>query len=212
MRADRQSHFRTQFSSRGWALSKWRHAGFVLPLVFCCAALAAIPAEALASGEHAAPRWGDFVWRVLNFIIFAGILWYFVGGLAKRFFRNRREGIKNELDGLEARRAAAREKLAAVEQRIANLDAEREAILAESRAQAEALRQGIVEEARRQAAQIVEQARLTAENEGRAVFAEVRAAIADEIVDATEKILRAKLDAGDHEKLIANSLTKVVLH
>ena len=135
-----------------------------------------------------------------------------VGGLAKRFFRNRREGIKNELDGLEARRAAAREKLAAVEQRIANLDAEREAILAESRAQAEALRQGIVEEARRQAAQIVEQARLTAENEGRAVFAEVRAAIADEIVDATEKILRAKLDAGDHEKLIANSLTKVVLH
>ena len=33
---------------------------------------------AQASEGHDAPRWGDFGWRVLNFIIFAGILWYFV--------------------------------------------------------------------------------------------------------------------------------------
>lgn len=99
-----------------------------------------------------------------------------------------------------------------METRIANLNAEREAILAESRTQAEALKQGIVEEARRQAAQIVEQARLTAENEGRAVFAQVRSAIADEIVDATAKALSARLTAEEHDKLIANSLNKVVLH
>ena len=85
-------------------------------------------------------------------------------------------------------------------------------ILAESRKQAENLKAGIVEEAHRQAAQIVEQARMTAENEGRAVLAEVRAVIADEIVDAAEKALSGKLTAEAHEKLIANSLKKVVLH
>ncbi len=99
-----------------------------------------------------------------------------------------------------------------MEARIARLDEERKAILEESRAQAERLKQGIVEEARRQAGQIVEQARLTAENEGRSVLAEVRAVLADEIVDAAEKVLRDKLNADEHEKLIANSLNKVVLH
>ena len=69
-----------------------------------------------------------------------------------------------------------------------------------------------MEEAHRQAAQIVEQARLTAENEGRAIFAEVRASIADEIVNAAEKALSSKLNAAEHDKLIANSLNKVVLH
>lgn len=161
---------------------------------------------------HAAPRWGDFGWRILNLVVFAGILWYFIGGLAKRFFKGRRQLIRQSLDDLEERRAKAKEHLAAVETRIARLDEEREAILAESRVQAENLKQGIMAEARRQAAQIVEQARLTAENEGRSVLAEVRAAIADEIVDAAEKALREKLKAGEHEKLIANSLNKVVLH
>lgn len=191
-------------------MSKWKHFGFVLPLALAVAVIATEAAAAEAG--HAAPRWGDFGWRVLNFVIFAGILWYFVGGLAKKFFKGRRQMIRETLDDLEERRAKAKEHLAAVEARIARLDEERKAILEESRAQAENLKQGIMEEARRQADQIVEQARLTAENERRSVLAEVRAALADEIVDAAEKALRDKLGAAEHDKLIANSLNKVVLH
>ena len=191
-------------------MSKWKHFGFVLPLALAVAVIATEAAAAEAG--HAAPRWGDFGWRVLNFVIFAGILWYFVGVLAKKFFKGRRQMIRETLDDLEERRAKAKEHLAAVEARIARLDEERKAILEESRAQAENLKQGIMEEARRQADQIVEQARLTAENEGRSVLAEVRAALADEIVDAAEKALRDKLGAAEHDKLIANSLNKVVLH
>ena len=134
-------------------MSKWKHAGYILPLVIAFAALVFIPFEALASEGHGEARWGDFGWRVLNFVIFAGILWYFVGGLAKRFFKNRRETISGALDDLDERRAKAKEQLAAVESRIARLNEEREAILAESRKQAENLKAGIVEEAHRQAAQ-----------------------------------------------------------
>lgn len=166
---------------------------------------------ALAAEEHAAPRWGDFGWRVLNFVLFAGILWYFVGGLARKFFTGRREGIRQGLDDLEARRAEAKKRLADMEARIANLESERQAILDESAAQAERLKAGILEEARRQADQILEQARRTAENEGRTILAEVRAAVADEIVDAAQKALVEKLDAQGHDALIAKSLNKVVL-
>ncbi len=196
----------------GWALSKWKYAVRLMPLVLFFAVLTALPMEALASEGHDAPRWGDFGWRVINLIIFAAILWHFIGGLAKRFFKGRRETIKNSLDELDARRTRAKEQLATVEQRIANLDAERESILSESRKQAEDMKRGIIAEAQRQAAQIVEQARLTAESEGRAIIAEVRATIADEIVDAAERVLSNKLTPDQHDRLITNSLNKVVLH
>lgn len=157
-------------------------------------------------------RWGDFGWRVLNIVIFAALLWKFAGKLVTNFLAERREGIRNELDGLEARRAEAQKGLAEIERRIARLEAERAAILEESRAQSHAAKAAILDEARRQAEQILEQARRIAENEGLAMLAEVRARIADEIVTAAEKALESRLDAAKHDKLIDNSLKKVVLN
>ncbi len=167
-------------------------------------------AYAAASGGEL--RWADFGWRILNAIIFVAILWKLLGNKIKSFLQGRREGISKDLDNLDLRREEAKKKLAEVELSIANLATEREAILDESRAQAEAAKAAIIEEATRQAEQIIVQARRTAENEGRTVLAEVRAAIADEIVDAAEKVLEEKLDAAKHTKLINNSLTKVVLN
>lgn len=184
---------------------------YFLPALLAGFAALAGAAEVLASGGHEAPRWGDFAWRVLNLAVFVGILWYFVGGLLKRFLKGRRETIKDTLDELEKRRQEAREHLTAIEERIANLEAERKAILEESKAQAARLKQNIVDEARRQAGQIVDQARRAAENEGRAMRDQVRSTLADEIVEATEKALRGKLTEQDHDRLIANSLDKVVL-
>ena len=204
-------------------LKMWKHAGrrVARQTVLVTALTLLMTAAALAAEEHAAPRWGDFGWRVLNFVLFAGILWYFVGGLARKYFSGRRRQIQEGLDDLEQRRSDAKKRLAEVEQRIAHLEAERKAILDESAAQAERLKAGILEaerlkagildEARRQADQILEQARRTAENEGRTILAEVRAAVADEIVDAAQKALVEKLDAQGHEALIAKSLNKVVL-
>lgn len=181
-----------------------------LPVFMAGSVLLLGSAEAMASEAHE-PRWGDFGWRVLNLAIFVGILWYFVGGLVKRFLKGRRQTIKDTLDELEKRREEAREHLASIEARIANLEAERKAILEESKAQAARLKQNIVDEARRQAGQIVDQARRAAENEGRAMRDQVRSTLADEIVEATEKALRGKLSEQDHDRLIANSLDKVVL-
>lgn len=180
--------------------------------VWAAAALVLLTAGAAYASGGEPLRWGDFGWRVLNIIIFVAILWKFAGKLVVNFLTGRREGIRQELDDLDARRAEARERLGRIEERIANLDAERQAILDEGRAQAEVGRQAILAEARKQADAILEHARRTAENEGRAMLAQVRAAIADEIVDATEKALESRLDAARHDKLINNSLKKVVLN
>lgn len=166
---------------------------------------------AYASGEHHEPRWGDFAWRIVNLILFCAILWYFTGGLIKRFFKNRKQAIQDTLKDLEQKREDAKAKLAEVEKRIANLEAERQAILDESKAQAERLKKGILSDAQRRAGQIVDQAKRTAENESQAMLAKVRATMADEIVDAAGKALQNRLTSEDHDKLINNALDKVAL-
>ena len=154
----------------------------------------------------------NFLWRLLNIAVFVGILYKLVGKKAKDFFIGRRDGIRADLENLEAGKTEAERRLAEVRQRIANLNAEREAILQESRAQAEQIKAAILAEAREQAEQIREQALRAAENEGKAAMEELRAALADEIAAAAEALLQSRLDDARHEKLINNSLTKVVLH
>ncbi len=189
-------------------MSKGRLLG-VLLLVFLLALAWADPT--LAGASHEEPRWGDFAWRIVNLILFCGILWYFTGNLVKRFFRNRKQTIQDTLDELETRREEAKKKLAEIEARIGSLEVERKAILDESRRQAERLKSGIVEDARRQAGRIVEQARRTAENESRARLDEVRATVANEIIATAAKALRGRLTEKDHDRLIADSLDKVAL-
>lgn len=178
--------------------------GVAALILFC-----AVCAE--AAGEHHEPRWGDFAWRIVNLILFCAILWYFTGGLIKRFFKNRKQAIEDTLKDLEKRREEAKAKLAEVEKRIANLEEERKAILEESRAQAERLKKGIMEDAHRQAGQIVDQAKRTAENESQAMLAQVRSTMADEIIDAASKALQNRLTKEEHDKLINNALDKVAL-
>lgn len=179
--------------------------------VYTILALLALADTALASGGHEAPRWGDFAWRIVNLILFCGILWYFTGDLLKKFFRNRKQAIQDTLTDLEARRVDAKKRLEEIETRIASLEEERQAILEESRKQADRLKQGIVEDAKRQAEQIVEQAKRSAENESRAALDNVRATVANEIIETAAKALKGQLTEKDHDKLIADSLDKVVL-
>jgi F-type H+-transporting ATPase subunit b len=172
-------------------------------------------AVALASDGHAEGEQSpgmNFLWRLLNIAVFIGILYKLVGARAKAFFIGRRDGIRTELEALEARKTEAELHLAEIKKRIANLEAERAAILEESALQAEQLKAAILAEAHKQADQIREQALRAAENEGKAALEHLRAALADEITAAAEALLQSKLDGAQHEKLINNSLTKVVLN
>lgn len=181
-----------------------RSALLAIVMILACA----VSAQASEAHEY---RWADFGWRILNLALFCGILWYFVGGLCKRYFKNRRSTIQNTLDELQNRRAEEKAHLEEIEKRIANLEEERQAILAESRAQGERLKKNIMEDARKQASQIVDQARRAAENESRAALDQLRATVADEIVEAARKSLKGRLSEEDHERLIEKSLDKVVL-
>ena len=190
-------------------MSRYKTVGIAVVLTLLTAAVA-FAADGQSEGGQSVIV--NFAWRLLNIAIFVGVLYKLLGKKIKAFFIDRSENIRTELENLETRKTEAEQQLAEVKQRIANLDTEREAILEESKIQAAQLKAAILAEAHKQAEQIREQALRAAENEGKAAMEQLRATLADEIVAAAEALLRSKLDDAQHEKLINNSLTKVVLN
>ncbi len=157
-------------------------------------------------------KWMNFLYRVINFVLVVGIIYKLVGKRIRDFFSGRSYQIESELTDLENRRKEAEAKLKEVEGKIANLEQEREAILQAAREQGEAVKAQIIEKAKKSAEQIKEQAKITAEQEAKAAFDQVKAELADKIVEAAEKIIQERLSGDIHKKLINEYLTKVVVN
>ncbi|BBD09662.1 F0F1 ATP synthase subunit B [Desulfovibrio ferrophilus] len=152
------------------------------------------------------------LFRVINFVIFIALIWKFGGKAIANTFGGRRKNIETQLTELEDRKQTAAGKLADVEKSIANIEAEREEILAEFARQGETLKASIIENAQISAEKIKEQALMTAANERNAALKEIRAEVAELVIEAAEKALAGKLSADEHNKLVNDYLTKVVLN
>lgn len=173
----------------------------------------AMASVAQASGGGASHE-GMFttIMRVVNFIIFLGLIYKFAGKAVADMFGGRRKQIKTQLSDLASRKKDAEGKLADVEKSIANIAAERDQIIADAVSQGESIKAGIIENAHDAAERIKEQAKLTAANERQAALKDIRAEVAEMVVEAAEKVLAGKLSADEHDKLINNYLEKVVLN
>jgi len=170
-------------------------------------------ASASAGGElFTADNVKDYGLRIVNFIIFIGLMYKFAGSKIKDFFVGRRDGIKTELDDLQSRQAEAEKKLKEVESGIANMAQEKQAILDQAKKQGEAVKQAIIAKAENDAEALKEQAKRTAANEAQAAIKTIRGEMADMVIEAAEKIVAEKLSAEDHDKLVDDYLTKVVLN
>ncbi|QGY39825.1 F0F1 ATP synthase subunit B [Pseudodesulfovibrio cashew] len=191
---------------------------FFAVLLTALAISAVAYANAAAEGGHAthalftAENVKNYGLRIVNFILFAALLYKLGGAKIKEFFVGRRDGIKQELDDLQARQADAEKKLKEVESGIANMAQEKQEILAQAKAQGEAIKDAIIAKAHKDAEAMKDQAKRTASNEAQAAINTIRAEMADMVVAAAEKIVAEKLSAEDHDKLVDDYLTKVVLN
>jgi F-type H+-transporting ATPase subunit b len=163
-----------------------------------------------AGGDLA--KWKDMMWRVINFVLFVGILYWAAGKRIGQIFSQRRSKIREDLVDLEKRRKDADQKLHEVEAQIQDLDKERERVLADFKAQGEKLRQGIIEQAHHKAEQITAQAKNAATQEYKLATDRLRDQLSDMVIEAAEKMIQNQLTKEGHEKLIQQSLTRVVLH
>ncbi len=154
--------------------------------------------------EHGAhhPSIADLFYPAINFLIFAVIIYRFLGGPIREYFRERTERLRDALAaGAKARKdaEALRAKLA---RDLAELPALRDRLRADVRAAAEQERANILEQATRTADRIRNDAKLLADQEVASAMRGVRAEVIDEAIREAVTLVRSALGPGDQERFV----------
>jgi len=107
-----------------------------------------VPSLVLASGteHHDVSMFNsDFFYRVLNFSVFMGILYYLAANPIKDFFVGRSEGIANQLEEIEAKLQASENERLVAEENLVKAEAKAEKILSDAEVEAKMLSENIAE-------------------------------------------------------------------
>jgi len=94
-----------------------------------------LPIVAMASGgghHEVSMTNSDFFYRVLNFSIFAGLLYYLAANPIKAFFEGRQANIANQLKEIEAKLQASKEEAKAAEAKLVENEAKAKEIIQDS--------------------------------------------------------------------------------
>lgn len=152
------------------------------------------------------------LWKFLNLLIFLICALY----LHRRFGRPVREAlqargqrIKHDLARAQEERDQALAKLAEVEARFANLDAEISTIKERAKLEGEAERERIKVATEGEVSRIREQAKREIESAGKAARHELRRFAATESVRLAEEILRLEIGSDDDARLTSKSVREL---
>lgn len=153
----------------------------------------------------------DFVWRVVDFAVLAGIIiWALAKQNVKGGLKARQDAIETTLREAAAARDAAERKLKEYTAKLESANKEIDELSATIKQDAEAEKARILAEAAGMAAKIREQAQQTAAQEIQKARIALRQEAAHLAVELAEKKIRENITKSDQDVLVADYLTKVV--
>lgn len=170
---------------------------------------------ALIEGPDGPPWWnypGLELWKFVNLLLFilAGLyLHRRFGQPVKEGLRSRSEAIKRELQQAQEERDRALAKLAEVEARFANLDAEVLKVKERSAAEIETERERITLATEAELARMREQAKREIESAGKTARHELRRFAAQESVRMAEEMLKKEIGPEQHARLTNRSIEEL---
>ena len=140
--------------------------------------------------------WGDFAIAVVNFAIFAGIIYYFGKDYIQQFFANRRAEFVREMEAAQQARKEAEAKLEEYNAKLEALEQQRQALLDEYHAQGEREKQRIIDETKQQVEKMRRDAEATIDQEVK----RARAMLENQAVQLAVDLARDKaIDALDDD-------------
>jgi F-type H+-transporting ATPase subunit b len=149
-------------------------------------------------------------WRILNFAVLAAALFIIIRKWVAPTFSSRIQGIRDELEDLEARKKSAEEKLAHYNERLADMEKEAEKIVEGYIEQGKEAHARIIEEAKASAEKLEANAQRQIENAFQRANAEIREEIIEKAMAKAEAVIREHISAEDQAKLVDEYLEKVV--
>lgn len=146
------------------------------------------------------PGWE--AWKFLNLFLFLGVLFYFLRRPLSESLVARRESIRRELTRAQEERNAALAKLEEVETRLSRLDAEVEAVRAQSRREATEEQERIARATEEEMRKLREQAQREIESAGKVARLELRRFAAEQSALLAEELIRRDMRAEDDARLM----------
>ena len=190
------------------------HCKAALPLALLLFFIAIGIAVASSGGgghEPAAKGWvATDTYRILNFLVLAGFLFFIAKKPVKNFFSSRIKNIKNDLADLEQKKIDTEKNLAAYIEKIDNLDKESEKIIADYVSQGEDAKKRIIAEAEAQAVKLEETAKRNIEQEFKNAKIKLQQEIAEKSLKQAEKMIKKLISPKDQNRLVDDYLAKVV--
>ena len=167
-----------------------------------------VPLALLASSEHGEAsrylaqtgRESDYWPRVINFLIFAGLLYYLLAQPIKNFFTSRSQAIADKLKEIEAKLKAAKEEKQEAQSRYEESVKKAEEIVSDAKNEAKLLAQKIAEQSMQELEALQKQYEEKMELESRKAYRE-----------AIDEVLRDNLTSDDillDESKVIDLITK----
>ncbi len=178
-------------------------------LVSILAVTVAYASEA-AEGAHESTTFiGDWLPRIINFAIIAGVVIYFMRKPVRDFFANRSAAIAKAMQESKEARERAVVALAEMERKIKDLEAETNRMVAEAEVRGEKDRVALVEEGKKLAQEIQNQVKegIDIEMQKAKTALAVEAALLS--IDLAEGRIKEKISSQDHERIVKEYISKV---
>ena len=181
-----------------------RLSGLVLGLLVALPALA----EEEAAAAQGTP-WLDLAISFLNFAILMGIIVYFARKPVTNFFIGAAREAKRTLEGAREAAAQADAERKAQQEKIENLQAELERMVAGARADVAKELEQLSQEAQAQGERIKAQTHLQVEQEMRKARVVLRTQLADETVRLAEELIRQQVNEGKQRELVGDYIEQL---
>lgn len=158
-------------------------------------------AWAAGSGEHHTPTIDEVIFPAINFLIYAGILYFFALPALRGFLRSRREDVVSTMAQASAKKQQAEAFVGEYRAKVAGIEAEVRSIQAAFQREAETEKDKLVREAQALAAKIRDDANFLAEQENKAARQKIRQEMAGQAQAAARALLQKNISAEDHGRL-----------
>jgi F-type H+-transporting ATPase subunit b len=161
-------------------------------------------AEAWAAGgaEHHSPEISGIIFPLLNFLIYAGIIYYFAVPLIRSFLKSRHDEVLATITEAAARKRNAEALVGDYQSRLAKLNQEIDSIQASLKSEGERDKARLLSEAAGFAAKIKSDAQLLANQEVKAAKHQVILELAERAEAGATDLMRRHLSQADQGRLV----------
>ncbi|HSD02493.1 MAG TPA: F0F1 ATP synthase subunit B [Gaiellales bacterium] len=155
------------------------------------------------------PTTGLMIWTLVTFVVVLIVLKKYAFGPIQQMIDARRTAITADLDAAEKARGEAQAALAEYREQLAEARREASRIVEDARRVGEERRAADVAALESETVRLKEQAKAEIAAETRQALADLKQHVADLTLVATEKVVRARLDAAEQRRLIDDALADV---